>query len=67
MNFETELAEYVLNKSIKMKNDGGIDQPAAGTGEPPLHEYTPVTYDFQCLDDFLPEGVSEDNQVIYYT
>lgn len=58
-----ELAEYVLNRNVARENqnepDSGIQQAYT------LQTQTSVKYDFDLLDDLLPEDASEDNEVMY--
>lgn len=61
-----ELAEYALNRSVVRK-----DQDEPDSGIQPVHTsqmlpqtQTSVKYDFDLLDDLLPEGAAEDNKVI---
>ena len=64
----TELAEYVLNKCIE-RTDGGSDEPDMGRpvqmAPTSRQKQTSVLYDFQYLDDLLPEGASKVNKVGY--
>ena len=68
----TELAEYVFNRNIAKKDEDepsligeGIDMPDSGQEHTMRYQrQTSITYDFQLLDDVLPEDASEDNEVI---
>ena len=55
-----ELAEYVLNRSVARESQ---DEPDSGVYT--LQKQTSVKYDFNLLDDLLPEGAFEDNEVMH--